>query len=75
MSLVVFLARAGLGSRRSCDELIRSGVVTVKPPRRGQELGPDGKVRIFVFIYTKAFGELWIDDVTLVPIAASPGTR
>ena len=29
MSLVVFLARAGLGSRRSCDELIRSGVVTV----------------------------------------------
>lgn len=29
ISLVVYLARAGLGSRRSCDELIRSGVVTV----------------------------------------------
>lgn len=29
MSLVVFLARAGLGSRRACDELVRSGVVTV----------------------------------------------
>jgi 23S rRNA pseudouridine2605 synthase len=29
MNLVVFLARAGVGSRRSCDELIRDGVVTV----------------------------------------------
>jgi len=29
MNLVVYLARAGLGSRRSCDGLIRSGVVTV----------------------------------------------
>jgi 23S rRNA pseudouridine2605 synthase len=29
MNLVVYLARAGLGSRRSCDELIKSGVVTV----------------------------------------------
>jgi 23S rRNA pseudouridine2605 synthase len=29
MNLVVFLARAGVGSRRSCDELVRSGVVTV----------------------------------------------
>ncbi len=29
MNLVVFLARAGLGSRRSCDELVKSGVVTV----------------------------------------------
>jgi len=29
MNLVVFLARSGLGSRRSCDELIREGVVTV----------------------------------------------
>jgi hypothetical protein len=45
-----------------------TGVVTVKPPRRGRELGPDGKVRIHVFIYTKAFGELWIDDVTLTPV-------
>ena len=29
MNLVVFLARAGLGSRRSCDELVRNGAVTV----------------------------------------------
>jgi len=29
MNLVVYLARAGLGSRRSCDELIRNGAVTV----------------------------------------------
>jgi 23S rRNA pseudouridine2605 synthase len=29
MNLVVYLARAGLGSRRSCDELVKSGVVTV----------------------------------------------
>ena len=29
MNLVVFLARAGVGSRRFCDELIRSGAVTV----------------------------------------------
>lgn len=28
-NLVVFLARAGLGSRRACDELVRSGAVTV----------------------------------------------
>jgi len=29
MNLVTFLARAGVGSRRSCDELVRSGAVTV----------------------------------------------
>ena len=45
-----------------------SEVVTVQPPRRGQELDPEGKVRILVFIYSKAFGELWIDDVTLTPV-------
>ena len=29
MNLVVFLARAGVGSRRACDELVRHGKVTV----------------------------------------------
>ncbi len=29
MNLSVYLARCGLGSRRSCDELVRSGAVTV----------------------------------------------
>lgn len=29
MNLVVFLARAGVGSRRACDELVRSGAVSV----------------------------------------------
>jgi 23S rRNA pseudouridine2605 synthase len=29
MNLVVYLARSGVGSRRSCDELIREGAVTV----------------------------------------------
>lgn len=51
-----------------------TGLVTVKPPRRGQELDPDGKVRIYVFIYTKAYGELWIDDVTLTPTGSKEGS-
>jgi 23S rRNA pseudouridine2605 synthase len=29
MNLVVFLARSGVGSRRTCDELVRDGAVTV----------------------------------------------
>jgi len=29
MNLVVYLARAGVGSRRSCDDLVRSGAVSV----------------------------------------------
>ena len=29
MNLVVYLARSGVGSRRSCDELVRDGVVAV----------------------------------------------
>ena len=45
-----------------------TGVVTVKPPRRGKQLDAEGNVRIHVFIYTKAFGELWIDDITLTPV-------
>ena len=49
MNLVVYLARAGAGSRRSCDELVRSGVVsvngeTVTFPR--QKIGPDDVVAV-----------------------------
>ena len=29
LTLVVYLARAGVGSRRACDELVRAGRVTI----------------------------------------------
>jgi pseudouridine synthase len=50
MNLVVYLARAGLGSRRSCDELVRDGVVqvngeTVTFPRHKVEPGDVVSVR------------------------------
>lgn len=49
MNLVVYLARAGVGSRRSCDELIRQGGVTVNGevvtfPR--QKVGPEDVVAV-----------------------------
>ena len=49
MNLVVYLARSGIGSRRSCDELIREGVVTVNDevvtfPR--QKVGPEDVVAV-----------------------------
>ena len=49
MNLVVYLARAGVGSRRSCDELIREGVVTVNGevvtfPR--EKVGPEDVVAV-----------------------------
>ena len=47
-----------------------TGEVTVKPPRGKHKPAPDGTVRIYAFIYTTAYGELWIDDVTLTPVAA-----
>ncbi|HUW57700.1 MAG TPA: hypothetical protein VMZ92_13760 [Planctomycetota bacterium] len=45
-----------------------TGEVTVKPPSGKRKPGDDGKVRIHVFIYTRAYGELWIDDVTLTVV-------
>ena len=51
-----------------------TGEVTVKGPRGKRKPDKDGNVRIYVFIYTKAYGELWIDDVTLTPVAA-PATE
>ena len=49
MNLVVYLARAGVGSRRSCDELVRKGGVTVNGevvdfPR--QKIGPEDMVAL-----------------------------
>ena len=48
-SLVVYLARAGVGSRRACDELIMTGAVTVNGevvtfPR--EKLGPEDVVAV-----------------------------
>lgn len=65
-------ARIDLPKEVDYDWTEVTGVVTVGPPQRGRELDEQGNVRIFLFIYTKAFGELWIDDVTLVPLAAPP---
>jgi hypothetical protein len=45
-----------------------TGVVTV-PALKKQPAGvPEGQARVAVFIYTQAYGELWIDDVTLTPV-------
>jgi 23S rRNA pseudouridine2605 synthase len=49
MNLVVYLARGGIGSRRSCDELIRKGAVTVNGevitfPR--EKIGADDLVEV-----------------------------
>ena len=51
-----------------------TGEVTVKGPGRRRKVDKDGNVRIYVFVYTKAYGELWIDDITLTPVAA-PATE
>ena len=66
-------ARINLPRQADYDWTEVTGVVTVKPPSRGRDVDQDGNVRIYVFIYTKAFGELWIDDVTLTPVLESFG--
>ena len=67
-------ARIALPDKSDYDWTEVTGEVTVKPPRGKRKPGPDGKIRIYVFIYTRAYGELWIDDVTLTPVAA-PATE
>jgi len=62
-------ARIDLPERDNYDWTKVTGEVTVKPPRARHKPAADGTVRVFVFLYTTAYGELWIDDValTLVP--------
>ena len=62
-------ARVDLPRKDDYDWREVTGLVTVKPPRRGRKPDDEGRVRIIVFIYTKAFGELWIDDVSLRPVS------
>jgi len=64
-------ARIDLPRRADYDWMEVTGEVTVKPPRGKRRPGPDGKVRVHVFIYTTAYGELWIDDVTLTRVAGA----
>jgi len=61
-------ARIDLPRKPDYDWTEVTGQITVKPPRRGRQPDEQGRIRIYVFIYTKAFGELWIDDVTLTPV-------
>ncbi len=61
-------ARIDLPRQPDYDWTEVTAEVTVKGPRRGVQPDAHGNVRIYVFIYTKAFGELWIDDVTLTPV-------
>lgn len=61
--------RIKLPSADSYDWTEVSGRITVKPPQGKRKAGPDGKVAIHIFIYTGAYGELWIDDVSLTPAA------
>ena len=61
-------ARINLPTKADYDWTEVTGEVTVKPPRGKRKPGPDGKVRIYLFIYTTAYGELWIDDVTLTVV-------
>ena len=61
-------AKIALPDNSDYDWTEVAGEVTVKPPRAKHKPGPDGKIRIHVFLYTSAFGELWIDDITLTPV-------
>jgi hypothetical protein len=62
-------ARINLPDKADYDWTEVCGEFTVKPPAKGREAGNDGKLRIHLFIYTEAYGELWVDDVSLTPVA------
>jgi len=65
-------ARMKLPKKDNYDWTEVTGVVTVKGPKGKRKVDADGNTRIILFIYTKAYGELWIDDVTLTPVEDSP---
>ncbi len=50
--------------------LVALGICTIgcSPLVNKNRADAEGNVRIHIFIYTKAFGELWIDDITLTPV-------
>ena len=64
-------ARIDLPEKDDYDWTEVTGEVTVKPPRGQHEVAKDGTVEIYIFVYTTAYGELWIDDVTLTPVPVS----
>lgn len=45
-----------------------TGTVTVPALKKQPKDVPEGKARICVFVYTTAYGELSIDDVSLTPV-------
>ena len=61
-------ARIDLPTETDYDWTELTGEITVKQPRRKDRIAAEGTVGIYVFIYTTAYGELWIDDVTLTPV-------
>jgi len=62
-------ARIDLPARQDYDWTEVAGEVTVSPPRPQRKPAADGTIAVHVFVYTRAYGELWIDDVSLTPIA------
>ncbi len=61
-------AKIDLPREETYDWTEVTGVVSVEPPTGKQEVDADGNTRIIVFIYTRAYGELWMDDITLTPV-------
>jgi hypothetical protein len=57
-------ARIDLPNKPDYDWTEVTGTVTVPTPKK---MAGD-KVEIYLFIYTQAYGELWMDDVTLTPV-------
>jgi hypothetical protein len=61
-------AKIDLPRKETYDWTEVTGVVTVKPPMGERKVDADGNTRIIVFIYTRAYGELWMDDISLTAV-------